>query len=94
MFKARAAGVNVSHMLREHTIDHTLTSKQKRENEKGNETHLILEWKGVEIMHQANLAEDGKKSRRRGDVRDPNHLSLRLTITWSALLRRVAVRQS
>ena len=41
MFKARAAGVNVSHVttLGEHTMGHTLTSKQKGENENGDETH-------------------------------------------------------
>ena len=40
---------------------------------------------GVEIMHQASLAEGREKSRRRGDARDGHHLSSRPTITWSAL---------
>jgi hypothetical protein len=69
-FKARTAGVDVSRFttLREHTMDHTLTSKQKGEDENGDEMHLTLGKKGVEIMHQANLAEDREKSRRRGGV--------------------------
>jgi hypothetical protein len=48
MFKARAAGVNVSHIttLGEHTMDHTLTSKQQGENENGDETHLNYRIKG------------------------------------------------
>jgi hypothetical protein len=43
MFKARAAGFNVSHIttLREHTWI-TLTSKQKGKNENGDEMHLSL----------------------------------------------------
>ena len=41
MSKARAAGVNVSHITtrREHTMNLTLTSKQKGKNKHGDETH-------------------------------------------------------
>jgi hypothetical protein len=48
MFKARAARVDVSHIttLREHTMDHTLTSKQKGEDESDDETHLNSRIKG------------------------------------------------
>jgi hypothetical protein len=44
MFKARAASFNISHIttLREHTMDHTLTSKQKGQNENGDEMHLSV----------------------------------------------------
>lgn len=48
MFKARAAGVDVSHITtgRKHTMNLTLTSKQKGENKRSDETHLNLGEKG------------------------------------------------